>query len=677
MNFQPFAYLLAMYVLGIVVAYFFPFSFAFFGVITAIIFTILLVFILGDTWKLSSKYFTFFILIFFFLIGFLVTKISQIKPENEFSKYLSNDKQIIEFKLIENAKTSNYYKKYTIEVVAVLQEKKWKQSQGKLLLKIPKEKAPEIDFGKNYIAIVAAKEVSKAQNPVPFQYEKYLALQHIYYEGKLDSIISIKQNTSHFALLKNAKNIINRRLQHSNYSEKSQEIIKAITFGDRNDMSFESSQSFSKAGVIHLLAISGLHIVLIFQFILFLFNGFSIHQPKKVILLLALLLLWIYAYIIGFQPSVLRSVVMISVYYGFYLLKRVPNIYHTLAFSALLLLLYEPLQLFDVGFQLSFIAVFFIVWLQNELSFLIKVKTKKQRILVNFLAVTLAAQLGTLPFSLYYFHQYSMLSLMANCILIPASSVLIGFSFICWFQVLIFPELQFFVAPYNTMIDVLYFITNWISTQNAFLFTKIPFSFLEMIVATSAIIYLKFLLKSFTWKRILLFSCLIFLFQITRFLTENYHNNHKELVVFNQFGNTAIAVKNNKTLQFLIKDSTQLSALDYYLLKPYALAQHQTKYAIKLLPKTCTQFTFQNKKIIILNENIEFISTKNVSCVIVSNSPKINWKNLAINTIQTIIFDGSNYPKSIEIHKKILAKLSYKGNIWITNQQGALVWKVK
>ncbi len=472
MNHQPFAVLLLAYIIGICLGYYFTLPILFLVVTFCFSCIFLLILLFQNSIKIYQKFFVLITLFVFSLLGSITTTLSKLKPENYFEKYLTPNKQIIDFKLLENSKTSNYYKKYTVEVVAVLQGEQWKQSQGRLLLKVPKENKVEIDFGKNYTAIVQTKEISKAKNPVPFQYEKYLALQHIHYEAKLDSIISVKQNKYNFVLLKNVKNIINRRLQRSNYSEKGQEIIKAITFGDRNDMSFESSQSFSKAGVIHLLAISGLHIVLIFQFILFLFNGFSIHQPKKVILLLALLLLWIYAYIIGFQPSVLRSVVMISVYYGFYLLKRAPNIYHTLAFSALLLLLYEPLQLFDVGFQLSFIAVFFIVWLQNELLILIRVKSKRQRILVEFFAVTLAAQLGTLPISLYYFHQYSLLSLLANCLLIPASSALIGFSFICWFQVLLLPELQFFVAPYNTMIDGLYFIINYISSYNTFLFFR-------------------------------------------------------------------------------------------------------------------------------------------------------------------------------------------------------------
>src|SRR5690606_18686025 len=139
--------------------------------------------------------------------------------------------------------------------------------------------------------------------------------------------------------------------------------------------------------------------------IIFLRNG------KIIRILLSLVLIWSFVVFVGFQPPVLRSAVMISVFYITLTFKRKPNVYHTLAISALILLLINPNFLFDVGFQLSFSAVFFIVYLHPIYQKLFRPKSKLSKIAIAFIGTSISAQIGTMPFTLFYFHQTSGLFL--------------------------------------------------------------------------------------------------------------------------------------------------------------------------------------------------------------------------------------------------------------------------
>ena len=133
--------------------------------------------------------------------------------------------------------------------------------------------------------------------------------------------------------------------------------------------------------------------------------------------------MFLFGILAGLAPSVLRSVTMFSFVAIGLFLRRSVNIYHTLLVSILLILLFQPSFLFDVGFQLSYIALFFIVWLQPLLANLWTPKNKIKNYIWDILTVSFAAQIGTLPLSIYYFHQFPGLFFVTNLIVIP----LLGF----------------------------------------------------------------------------------------------------------------------------------------------------------------------------------------------------------------------------------------------------------
>lgn len=191
-------------------------------------------------------------------------------------------------------------------------------------------------------------------------------------------------------------------------------ILSAITLGDKGLLSTDVKDSFSAAGVSHILVVSGMHVGFIFAVILLLFKRIS-SERRWLIVLLGLLTLWAYALLSGLAPSVVRATFMFSMILLFRVLGEKYRVEHALAFSATILILLNPNTLFDVGFQLSYLAVFGIVYLYPKLHKLtLSVKSSPIRWLLQSVAVTISAQLFTFPIVIYNFNQFPLYFVVSN-----------------------------------------------------------------------------------------------------------------------------------------------------------------------------------------------------------------------------------------------------------------------
>ena len=183
-------------------------------------------------------------------------------------------------------------------------------------------------------------------------------------------------------------------------------MLAALTLGYKDALTPELRESFSTTGAMHVLAVSGLHVGIIFvvlEFLLSFLNRWRFGKRLKPILIIVLL--WSYAFITGLSPSVLRSSVMFSCMAFGGVLGRKSNTYNTIFVSAFFLLFFNADLLFDVGFQLSYSAVIAIVYFQPKIAGLLYVRNRFLRWAWDLAAVSLAAQIGTAPFAIFYFHQ--------------------------------------------------------------------------------------------------------------------------------------------------------------------------------------------------------------------------------------------------------------------------------
>jgi competence protein ComEC len=204
-------------------------------------------------------------------------------------------------------------------------------------------------------------------------------------------------------------------------------VAAALMFGYKGELDKELRQRFSNIGAGHILAVSGLHFNLIFGIAYFLLSFLGMSKKSKIIKQLILLpVIWGFAFITGLSPSVIRAACMLSLWGIGDAFFCKPFTLNTLAIVALYMLLYNPFYLFDIGFQLSFLAVVSILIINPHLVNLYSSENKIITYIWELISVSFSVQLGVLPLSLYYFHQLPLLSLLTNLLLIPLSGILMA-----------------------------------------------------------------------------------------------------------------------------------------------------------------------------------------------------------------------------------------------------------
>ncbi|MFT3678495.1 MAG: ComEC/Rec2 family competence protein [Chitinophagaceae bacterium] len=279
--------------------------------------------------------------------------------------------------------------------------------------------------------------VTGTGNPGAFDYARYSlfnGITHQLYLQPGDYIcIPGNYNTRFSQWLTRWRNWIIQTLEKYIPGKKEAGLAEALLIGYKDNLDRELVQSYTNTGIVHIIAISGLHLGLIY----WLLQKACTVLPQRgrwrwLSPLLQITALWIFSLLAGAQASVLRSAVMFTILILGQSISRKHAIYNSLALAAFLLLCYQPYWLWDIGFQLSFLAVASLILFMQPIYQLIYLKWKAFDLIWKMCAVTLAAQLLTLPICLYQFHQFPNYFLIANLLIVPLSSlILIGEILLC------------------------------------------------------------------------------------------------------------------------------------------------------------------------------------------------------------------------------------------------------
>ena len=420
----------------------------------------------------------------------------------------------------------------------------------------------------------------------------------------------------------------------------------ALLFGEKSELSKELSNSYTQAGIIHILAISGLHIALIYGIVLWLTKPLlRLKKGKMYIFLISLSVLWFYAILAGFSASIVRAAVMFSVIAFTKILNRHSNIYNSLALSAMILLLYNPNYLFDVGFQLSFAAVLSIIVFQPFVRKYSYSKNYFLRETKSLLLISLVAQIGVLPLTLYYFGQFPLLFLVANLIAIPLSSIVLVLGLVLIPFNFLLPKIAIYLSVFvNFLIDLMNNFTAWIVQFDTFIIKNIAFHevlVVLMYVVISCVIYLVYHPKIKNLSPILV---AVLLFQIGYFFLNTNEKKNNEFVVFNVMKHNLFAETKNNIAVFYTDDFENSKQI----IQVYTRGKFIKDYRIEPMKNA-----FAFKKTILCIDSLGIYNTKQKpEVVVLTQSPKINLKRL-ISMIkpQQIIADGSNYKSYIKLWK--------------------------
>ena len=621
-------------------------------------------------WQRKTLFFVFITWITFFLTGMiLVYENDTTNHTNYFEKNLKNTSKVI-LAIDKVLKPGNYHHKYVADVVQVDSKK----TIGHVLLNIEKDSTPllfhtgDLVFLKNKF-----QDIKSSLNPHQFNYKNYLAKQGIYqqvYATKQELLLLDQTSTSFLGFIAALRLKIQQSLQQYDFSEDELAVMNALLLGQRQEISKELSDNYSKAGAIHILAVSGLHVGIILLILSFVLKPLErVNKGKLIKLVLVILFLWFFAVLAGMSASVTRAVTMFSaIALGQFFNKR-NAVEHSLIFSMFIILLWKPLFLFDVGFQLSYTAVFGIIWVQPVLYQL----WKPTFFIVDkgwqLISVSVAAQLGVLPISLFYFHQFPGLFFISNLIIIPFLGVILGLGLVVLVLSYVSILPVFLEGFYGDVISILNKVVTFVARQEKFLFSEISFSAIKMIFFYLLIILGFQLFLKLNTKRCFLFLGSILAFQCV-FILEKYTIAQKsELIVFHKSKNTIIGKRKGSSFEvYHSMDSLQISSQK--LLINYKVGENISSQNYHKL----SNLMYYKKQVVLIIEKDGLYDIKelNSPIVVLRESPKINLQRLAEKLKPAIIIaDGSNYKSYIENWKATCKNL--KIPFWTTYNQGAYI----
>lgn len=411
------------------------------------------------------------------------------------------------------------------------------------------EKAQNLKPGDVIVSDIVPEPVKNAGNPFEFDYKSYLERKKIYRRAYLGennwelSGTSKKSAKTYAELWRESLLDIYRR---QNLGENETEILSALTLGYKRGLDPETKRVFSSAGAMHVLAVSGLHVGIIYL-VLVVALGFLRKQKagRMIFVVFSIMVLWCYAFITGLSPSVMRASTMFTIIIIAENINRRANIYNSLAASALFLLLLNPNNLFEVGFQLSYSAVFGIVFLQPRLVKTWPVKNKLLKFFWDLLTVSIAAQVATFPITAYYFNQFPTYFWLTNLIVIPAVTVLIplGIALLALAKIPILSSLLAFTVKW--LIKTVYFFLGRIEA--------FPYSVSDVSLQVPELVFLlcfmfsAFLFISSHRPGHLKFSLVSILLLSVSVLSFNYRAlNRREIIVYNHPANPAIHLVSGK-----------------------------------------------------------------------------------------------------------------------------------
>lgn len=574
----------------------------------------------------------------------------------------------VQLRIIETFRSSENFRKYK----AVLNSVEQHRTAETGVLLYWDRKLPELYAGNEIQIQTRITELQPVLNPYQFDYSAYLNRNGIHYmvfhKGEF---VALNQPKGFRHSVSVFKRKIHNRMLNLGYGKQTADIIGAMLLGDRTEMDSEIEEDYRKTGVVHLLSISGLHVVMVYSiFMLLLYPMLYLRNGKNIRILTSLLLIWIFVAFVEFKPPVFRSGLMISIYYITVLMRRKPNIYHTLLLSAMILLLYNPNFIFDAGFLLSFSAVFFIVYFHPVYQKIFRPRNRFYRQIIGFTGTSISAQLGTLPFSVFFFNQTSGLFLAGNVVMISASYIMIAGGMLTVFLVTMNIDFVYWQKLFDLFIESCNSYVRWLAKFDVLVFERLSLSIAEMLLVLIAFLMLRQLYFQPKAKFVYVFLTLVLIFEVQGVLRLSQLAQKEEIIVFHQRRNTVIGVRKGFQMDLFLAEPEDSSVVEKYTVRPYMI--HQKIKSVRFLDLNVSAKGFYEKlpHYIELNDKRLVLYSSGSDSVIRPKDFVLIRNNESIEILPEevlIITDGSNYPNHFE-HSEYVKH-------WNTHKQGALIIK--
>ncbi|NNF02215.1 MAG: ComEC/Rec2 family competence protein [Bacteroidia bacterium] len=394
-------------------------------------------------------------------------------------------------------------------------------------------------------------EPQKSKNPYGFNYAEYLARQNVFATSylKIGDFTVIKRTGITSSIFSFSKRLADNgdQILRTHLCDTRLAVANSLLLGDRSQLDDATSAIFSNTGSMHVLAVSGLHVGMVYLLLSFLLAKVPAKKAYKSLLMVSLI--FIYAIVTGLSPSVVRASIMFAIIEIAGFRKLDTNILNSVAFSALLMLLTDPFYIYSVGFQLSYVALTGILIFYEPIRSCLNVDLYPLEKLWQITAVSIAAQLSTFPLTLYYFDQFPVYFFLSNIIVIPAATMIIPMGLLLFttsfqpqFSNMIGDILEFTIS---VMIDAL----SWINSLPVSVIDSISVSTAEVCLLYTLIVSL-YIYYSTNWQ---LYVLIVFFMVLMVISLIDFHENVKQynksaLVIYKEYRSTHMDFHQGKQL---------------------------------------------------------------------------------------------------------------------------------
>ena len=533
-------------------------------------------------------------------------------------------------------------------------------------------------YGSKLIFKGSPRPIPPPANPREFDYAGFMARNNIFWNYWADTSDIVMYLPEHTGSLKKWSHRLRKRLKDllTEYlpAGAPREISTAMLLGDRQAVSDQLEDSFARSGTIHVLAVSGLHLGILYWMLVKLIGAWRRHFLFKwLFLFISLMVLWAFALITGMAASTQRAAAMFSVLILAETIMKQSNTVNNLAASALVILWVEPNQFYSVGFQLSFLALSGILYLQPWLAGWWQLKNRFLRYLWELSTVSISAQLAVLPLSIFYFNQFPVFFLLSNLVVIPLafSIVVVG---VIFFAGLLIPYLTSLLAiPLLYLTKITGYTVRFVADLPNSTILDIQISEYEMFIWYLILVQVMVFLK--TRKRLPWLLCLGLLTGLTinAVYQQIQASSRKQLVVYHIPGHTAVDFISGSRFQSVMDPELVSDQLEI----DYKISRY--RHHLGLQPISGPFFfqkddgpfglwMFQGKRLLLIRAPLPNSIGKNVnlkSHIVVVSNDSIDELRQLLSWIEMdlLVIDGSN----VRLRAKKLQEQAYELGLEVHN----------
>ena len=569
------------------------------------------------------------------------------QPKNLANHYINledSEAEIMQIRITESLKPNLYNEPYLAEVEKIFSTENSRLVKGRILLSISKDSVnKDLAPGMKLLVPYNLKNIAEPLNPYRFNYRNYMQKQRVEKQLQVgDSEIKIlnEKEESAVSYASKLRETIIQKLSETKIEKNELAIIQALLLGQRQDISKEIYEEYAAAGAIHILAVSGLHVGIILLILNWLFKPLNYLKNGLIFkTILLIILMWGFAILAGLSPSVVRAVTMFSFIAIGMQMRRKTSVLNSLFSSLFILLLVNPYFIFQVGFQLSYLAVFAIVTIQPKLFKLWQPKFKITKYFWGLLSVSIAAQIGVLPLSLFYFHQFPGLFFLSNLVVLPVLGIILGLGILVIILSLLNLLPNFIAETYGKLISLINQFISWVAGKEEFVFTDIHFNIWQNLSAYLLIFFFILLLYQKSFRNLVFFLCGILIFQ-SSMLYSKMQNSTSESIVFHKSRKTMIGIQKDKKLILYHNLANEIQ--EEIRLKDYKTGRNINQIEEKQIQNI---LALSETSVLIVDSSAVYkLNNFKPDLVLLRDSPKINLERLigCLNP-KIIVADGSNY----------------------------------